>query len=262
VFEAHFKTESFGCLNREFSLASRARNQAERQQRQRPVQRRWLPVRQWTVQREGYAMGRFTSIAFTPAVKAVQEQMSSRKGYSRFDSTGEQPDALGPDEEAFIAERDSFYMATVSESGWPYVQHRGGPRGFVRVLDKHTLGFADYRGNRQYVSVGNLSKDDRVALIFVDYPAGVRLKVFAHASVVTETDSPEVLAKLSVPDYRARIERGFVLKVEGFDWNCPQHITPRFTEDEVRTIVAPLQTKLAALERENAELRGLKGAGL
>src|SRR5450631_1564633 len=113
-------------------------------------------------------MGRFARIAFTPAVKAVQEHMGSRKGYGRFDSAGDEPDALGEDEEAFLGECDSFYMASVGASGWPYVQHRGGPKGFVRVLDEQTLGFADYRGNRQYISVGNLSKDDRVALIFVD----------------------------------------------------------------------------------------------
>jgi uncharacterized protein len=204
-------------------------------------------------------MGRFARIAFTPAVKAVQEHMGSRKGYGRFDSAGDEPDALGKDEEAFLGECDSFYMASVGASGWPYVQHRGGPKGFVRVLDEQTLGFADYRGNRQYISVGNLSKDDRVALIFMDYPGRARLKVFAHASVVTEADSPETLAKLAVPGYEARIERGFRLKVEGFDWNCPQHISPRFTEDKVRASVAPLLARIAALEKENGELRAPSG---
>jgi uncharacterized protein len=204
-------------------------------------------------------MGRFSSIAFTPAVKAVQEKMGSRKLYARVEAGRETPDALGPDEEAFLAERDSFYMASLGENGWPYIQHRGGPKGFVRVLDAHTLGFADYRGNRQYISVGNLSKDDRVALIFVDYPNRARLKLFAHASVVTEAEAPDTLAKLAVPGYEAHIEAGVLLKVEGFDWNCPQHITPRFTEDEVRESMAPLLARLEALEKENAELRARAG---
>jgi predicted pyridoxine 5'-phosphate oxidase superfamily flavin-nucleotide-binding protein len=200
-------------------------------------------------------MGRFAEIAFTPSVKAAQEQKGSRRLYARLESPGNERDALGKDEYAFLSERDSFYMASVGENGWPYVQHRGGPKGFVRVLDKQTLGFADYRGNRQYISVGNLSKDDRVALIFMDYPARTRLKIFAHASVVTAAGSPETLAKLIVPGYQAHIEGGFLLKVEGFDWNCPQHITPRFTEAEVRASVAPLLTKIEELEKENSELR-------
>jgi predicted pyridoxine 5'-phosphate oxidase superfamily flavin-nucleotide-binding protein len=200
-------------------------------------------------------VGRFAKIAFTPAVKDAQERMGTRRAYSRIEAAGDAPDVLGEDEATFLAERDSFYMASVSESGWPYIQHRGGPKGFVRVLDEHTLGFADYRGNRQYISVGNVSKDDRVALIFVDYPNRARLKVLAHAFLLTKEDAPETLAKLVVPGYDARVERGFMLKVEGFDWNCPQHITQRFTEDEVRATVAPLLARLEALEKENAELR-------
>jgi predicted pyridoxine 5'-phosphate oxidase superfamily flavin-nucleotide-binding protein len=206
-------------------------------------------------------MGRFAEIAFTAAVKAVQEQMGSRKAYSRIARSGEMADALGEDESAFIAQRDSFYIASVSETGWPYVQHRGGPKGFVRVLDEHTLGFAYYRGNRQYVSIGNISKNDRVALIFVDYPHRARLKILAHASVVTEADSPETLRKLIVPSYQAHVERGLVLKVDGFDWNCPQHITPRFTEEEVQEAASPLLARIEALEHENGELRRLLRRG-
>ena len=200
-------------------------------------------------------MGRFGQIAFTPSVKAVQERMGSRKAYARFESGEAGPDVLGGTEAAFLAERDSFYMASVGESGWPYLQHRGGPKGFVRVLDPHTLGFADYRGNRQYISVGNVARDDRVALIFVDYPNRARLKIFAHASLVTAAGAPGVLARLAIPGYDARVERGFVLKVQGFDWNCSQHITPRFTENEVRTSVAPLLVKIEELETENCKLR-------
>lgn len=171
-------------------------------------------------------MSRFAKVAFTPSVQAVQERMGSRRAYARIDAP-ESPDALGEPEAEFIAERDSFYMASVGETGWPYIQHRGGPRGFVRVLDAHTLGFADYRGNKQYVSVGNVARNDRVALIFVDYHARARLKVLAHASIVTADGAPATMARLVDPTYGARVERGFVLRVEAFDWNCPQHITPR-----------------------------------
>ena len=160
---------------------------------------------------------RYTQIAFTPAVKAIQEQQGSRKSYARLEQDEPRaPDALGEDEAEFIAARDSFYMATVSETGWPYLQHRGGPVGFVRVLDEHTLAFPDFRGNRQYISRGNLEGDDRVALIFMDYPNRRRLKLLGHGSVT------EVAG-----------ERMFTIRVEGFDWNCPQHITPRYTVAEL-----------------------------
>lgn len=201
-------------------------------------------------------MGRFASIAFTPRVKAEQERMGSRRAYARSDGVGA-PDALGEDEAAFLAERDSFYMASLGETGWPYIQHRGGPKGFVKMIDPHTIGFADYRGNKQYISLGNVAGDDRVALIFVDYPNRARLKVLARASVITAASAPEVFAALAAgtSEDGARIERAFVLRVEGFDWNCPQHITPRFTEDEVRESVAPLVAKLEAAEADNRKLR-------
>jgi predicted pyridoxine 5'-phosphate oxidase superfamily flavin-nucleotide-binding protein len=200
-------------------------------------------------------MGRFANIAFTPRVKAEQQRQGSRRAYAHSDEPVA-PDALGEDEGAFLAARDSFYMASVGETGWPYIQHRGGPKGFVKVIDPHTIGFADYRGNRQYVSVGNVGGDDRVALIFVDYPNRARLKVLAHASVVSAASAPAVIAALTAGDGGgARVERAFVLRVEGFDWNCPQHITPRFTEDEVREGVAPLLAKLEAAEAELRQLR-------
>ncbi|MCC7000482.1 MAG: pyridoxamine 5'-phosphate oxidase family protein [Deltaproteobacteria bacterium] len=183
-------------------------------------------------------MGRFHELAFTPAVQALQTKLGSRRAYQRVqDDSGasDGPDRLGPDERAFIATRDSFYLASVGAGGWPYVQHRGGPPGFLRVLDEHTLGFADFRGNRQYISVGNLAGDDRVALIMVDYPHQVRLKLLAHARV---TEDPALLGRLAVPGYDARVERGVILAVEGLDWNCPQHITPRYTLDEARAILA------------------------
>jgi predicted pyridoxine 5'-phosphate oxidase superfamily flavin-nucleotide-binding protein len=200
-------------------------------------------------------MGRFGELAFTPGVKALQTEMGSRRAYARLEGQGHTPDAFGEDEAGFLAERDSFYMASVSETGWPYVQHRGGPKGFVKVLDPHTLAFADLRGNRQYISVGNAAQDDRVALIFVDYPQRARLKVLAHARLVTKRDDPELFARVAGDDPEGRAERVFVLRVEGFDWNCPQYITPRFTEEQFDEMLQPVKARLAALEAENRELR-------
>jgi predicted pyridoxine 5'-phosphate oxidase superfamily flavin-nucleotide-binding protein len=200
-------------------------------------------------------MGRFAAIAFTPAVKAMQARMGSRAAYARMGEGAEGRDKIGDDEREFLAARDSFYIATVGEGGWPYIQHRGGPKGIVQVLGPQTIGFPDFRGNRQYISVGNIATDDRVALIFVDYPSKSRLKILARARVITAQDDAQTLAKLAPPDYRASIERGFVLDVEGFDWNCPQHIVPRYTEEEIAEATRPLRARLFALEVENAALR-------
>ena len=200
-------------------------------------------------------MGRFGELAFTPGVKALQTEMGSRRAYARVEGPGQMPDALGEDEAGFLAERDSFYMASVSETGWPYVQHRGGPKGFVKVLDPQTLAFADLRGNRQYISVGNATSDDRVALIFVDYPQRARLKVLAHAQLVTKRDDPALFARVAGDGLEGRAERVFVLRVEGFDWNCPQYITPRFTEEQLDEMLEPVNARLAALEAENRDLR-------
>jgi predicted pyridoxine 5'-phosphate oxidase superfamily flavin-nucleotide-binding protein len=200
---------------------------------------------------------RFAELAFTPKVKAFQEGLGSRRGYARIESGEASHAALGPREAAFIALRDSFYMASVSETGWPYVQHRGGPPGFLRVLDDRTLGFADFKGNRQYVSVGNLSGDDRVSLFFMDYPNRTRLKLLGRAQRV-ELDQAELIAKLVLPGYPAQLERGFLIRVEAFDWNCPQHITPRFTAAEVEAETAPLRQRIAELEARRA---GRPGAG-
>jgi predicted pyridoxine 5'-phosphate oxidase superfamily flavin-nucleotide-binding protein len=146
-------------------------------------------------------------------------------------------DVLGEREAAFIGDRDSFYMATVSETDWPYVQHRGGPNGFVRIIDEHTIGFSDFTGNRQYVTVGNLKLDDRVSLFFMDYPNRRRLKLLGRVRVIDPTEQ-ELLVTLAVENYRARVERGIVIHVDAFDWNCPQHITPRYTESEIDKIKA------------------------
>ena len=196
----------------------------------------------------------FLDIASTDSVRAVQARMGSDRVWRNFE--GDRAfDAVTPDVAAFITERDSFYMASVSESGWPYVQHRGGPAGFLKVIDERTLAFADYRGNRQYISVGNLSADERVSLILMDLAALARLKIYAHAETVALDADPELTTKVVDADYRARPERIVVLHLETFDWNCPAHITPRFTQAEISDVVRPLQDRISALEHENAELR-------
>lgn len=194
-------------------------------------------------------MGRkYAGIAFTNTVKQVQTALGSRSSYAKVETRGEAGDRLGENEAAFIAARDSFYMATVSETGWPYMQHRGGPAGFVRVLDEATLGFADFRGNRQYVSVGNLLGDDRVSLFFMDYANRARLKIFGRVRLVGEGGPSDLLARLRVPGHAVPVERGFVIGVEAFDWNCPQHITPRYTLSQVEQATAALRGRVAELE--------------
>ena len=190
---------------------------------------------------------KFAEIAFTPNVKKAQELNGSRKSYARMEGGEAHHDVIGPNEAGFISERDSFYMATVSETGWPYIQHRGGPPGFIRVLDATTIGFADFRGNRQYVSVGNLENDDRVALILMDYPNRARLKILGRARLIG-LDDPDTLQRLSLPDYRTVVESAVIIRVEAFDWNCSQHITPRFTLAEIDGATAPLRQRIAELE--------------
>jgi predicted pyridoxine 5'-phosphate oxidase superfamily flavin-nucleotide-binding protein len=198
----------------------------------------------------------FLDIAVTPSVRAAQAGMGSDglwtdfKGHREFDR-------FTDNERAFIADRDSFYMATVSETGWPYIQHRGGPRGFLKLFDDRTLAFADYRGNRQYISLGNLAADDRVCLFLMDYKRRARLKIYARVETVAVDADPDLTALVTVSDYRAKIERIFRLRLEAFDWNCPQHITPRFSEAEIVEGVRPLRERIAELEAENAELRAM-----
>lgn len=182
---------------------------------------------------------KFAEIAFTQTVREIQAANGSRGGYARMDEGPDYNNLLSEREAAFINTRDSFYMASVSETGWPYVQHRGGPAGFMKVLDARTIGFADYSGNRQYVSTGNFQNDDRVSLFFMDYPNRTRLKMLGRVRIIGQDDL-EALAQLEDDHYRARIERGFIITIEAFDWNCPQHITPRFTEAEVDALIAPL----------------------
>lgn len=200
----------------------------------------------------------FLDIAMTPSVLAVQEKMGASKNWQNFRGNREF-DAFTDDEAAFIQDRDSFYMATVSETGWPYVQHRGGPRGFLKVIDEHTLAFADYRGNRQYISTGNVKANDRACLFLVDYPRRARLKIYMRIDVLGPDDDPELTEAVTDASYGAKIERIYRLRLEAFDWNCPQHITPRFTEAQVNAAMAPARERLAKLEAENRMLREIVG---
>lgn len=194
---------------------------------------------------------RFFKLVFTPAVKAAQEDMGSRQAYARHDELGEVADELGENEANFIAARDSFYIASVTETGWPYLQHRGGPKGFVKVLGSRRLGLADFRGNRQYVSIGNVSVDDRVALFFMDYPQRRRLKLLGRMRTLDLQQAPELTAALVDADYGAKVERGLMIEVEAFDWNCSQHITPRYTGEDLEPVVAELKSRIAELEQRS-----------
>ncbi|MGH1463709.1 MAG: 2Fe-2S iron-sulfur cluster-binding protein [Neptuniibacter sp.] len=182
---------------------------------------------------------KYAQIVFTDIVRQVQSELNSRAGYASMDQGEDYNHLLSEYEAEFIRERDSFYMASVSETGWPYVQHRGGPKGFMKVLDESTLGFSDYSGNRQYVSTGNFRVNDRVALFFMDYPNSRRLKMMGRIQLVAEDDW-DTQALLESENYRAEVERSFIIKIEAFDWNCPQHITPRFTETELEQLIAPV----------------------
>jgi len=196
----------------------------------------------------------FLDIAATPSVKAAQEANGSRGMFEDFE--GDRAfDRLGPAEAAYITERDSFYMASVSETGWPYVQHRGGPPGFLRVLDETTLAFADFRGNRQYISLGNIAANGRVALILMDYPHRARMKLYGRIEAHDLAGDPQLASMLALDGYRAKVERGFVLHLEAFDWNCAQHITPRYTQGQIDAALVPFRAQMAALEAENQALR-------
>lgn len=181
---------------------------------------------------------RYRELAFTPGVRAAQARHGSADVYPETDAGDGTPDELTPTEMTFIALRDSFYFATVSASGWPYLQHRGGPPGFVKILGPRTLGIADYRGNQQYVTLGNLADNDRASLFFMDYMNRYRLKVLARARVVDLTGDPALREELSDAAYEGPLERGVLFEVEAYDWNCPKYIIPRFTEAELRKLTA------------------------
>ncbi len=191
---------------------------------------------------------RFAEIMFTDSVKAVQDHYHTRTHNERLAQQGGTNTALTQQEVEFIEARDGFYMATVTQTGWPYVQFRGGPRGFIKALDENTLGYADFRGNLQYISMGNLSGNDRVALFFMDYRNRVRLKLLGHVCVEDAALNPELATTLEVPGYRGQVERAVRISVAAFDWNCPRHITPKFAEDEVARVIEPMRVRIAELE--------------
>ena len=186
---------------------------------------------------------RYRDLAFTPAVREAQETNGSAEHYASMAPAEVKPDELGPNETGFITARDSFYMATISETGWPYVQHRGGPAGFVKVLSASRIAIADYRGNRQYMSVGHLARNNRASLFFMDYANRRRLKVMAYARVVERAEDAALIDSLKDEGYRAVAERALVFDIEAFDWNCPQHITQRFTEAELHAIMAAAEER-------------------
>jgi uncharacterized protein len=193
---------------------------------------------------------RFAEIAFTQHVREEQSRNGSRRQYERLERLGPDNDRLGPDEKSFIESRDGMYLATVSETGWPYVQFRGGPRSFLRVLDEQTLGFADFRGNRQYITLGNLRTNDRVALFLMDYPSRTRLKILGRAEITEIAADMPLLERLAVPGYRATVERAVLIHLVGFDWNCQQHITPRWSQDELTEAMEPVSGELRNWRRK------------
>ena len=199
----------------------------------------------------------FLEVAVTPSVRAAQAAMGVDQ--IRLGSENRPSDTLTENEISFIAARDSFYIASVSETGWPYVQHRGGKAGFLKVVDQRTLAFADYRGNRQYISTGNLAANDRACLFLMDYVQRARLKIYVHVERVPLDADPELTELVSDLTYKGRAEAIFRLRLEAYDWNCPQHITPRYTEQQVERAVAPLRERLQQLEAENASLRAQLG---
>lgn len=181
----------------------------------------------------------FAKTMFSEPARQLQERYGSRAQYERMANLGIAEQELGLGEAEFIAARDSFYIATVTPDGWPYVQHRGGPSGFLRVIDEHTLAFADYSGNKQYITAGNLSVNDRCTLFLMDYPNRTRFKIIGHAKLVEAGADPVLEARVKLAGQRGRIERIFVIKVVGFDWNCSQHITPRYTREEMMELASP-----------------------
>lgn len=196
----------------------------------------------------------YASLAFTTAVQQMQEKLGSRATYARVEKST-YADGLTEREKDFISQRNSFYMATISENGFPYIQHRGGPKGFLKVLDAKRLGIIDFKGNSQYISVGNIATHDNVSLIMVDYPARARLKIFAKAKIAELNDDQELYAHLDLDGYKFKPERIMTFDVEAYDWNCPQHITPGYTVEEINEAFAPQNEYISQLEAELKELK-------
>ena len=196
-----------------------------------------------------------SDVAFTPAVKSVQERLGSRSSYAGMETRGGWQSRITPDLRDFIAQRDAFYLGTATADGQPYIQYRGGPQGFLKVLDEQTLGFADFRGNRQYISMGNLSENNKAFVFLMDYPNRRRIKIWGWAEVVE--DDQDLVQRLVDPDYEAIPERAFLIHVEAWDVNCPQHITPRFTARELAPKIQTLVDRIAELEKENKKFRSI-----
>lgn len=197
----------------------------------------------------------FGSLVFTPVVKRLQEIYGSRHQYERMNASGKSRDHFTKYEIDFLSKRDSFYWATIGSTSWPYVQHRGGPKGFLKVIDSQTLALADFRGNRQFISTGNLLTDNRVAMILVDYPQQARLKILGRVEVLDGEKMAPWIERVTMPNYKAVIERVFLIHMEAYDWNCSQHITPRYTAEEIRVAVRDVEERLRSVEAENEELR-------
>jgi len=194
-----------------------------------------------------------SDIAFTPAVKAEQESRGSRAGYAKMAEKRDWRDTVSDDLKAFIAERDSFYLATSNKDGQPYIQHRGGPKGFLHALDERTLAFSDYSGNRQYITLGNLVENDRAYIFMMDYANRRRVKIWGRAEFIE--DDADLLERLTPEGYKARPERVIIFTIAAWEVNCPQHITPRYDEETVRQVMEKLTIRVAALEEENARLK-------
>ena len=198
----------------------------------------------------------FAEIAFTPTVQSIQKTFGSDQLHSSLLTNKAEPRNRITEREAeFIAKRDGFYQSTVSESGWPYVQFRGGPAGFIHILDEQRIAYADFSGNRQYLSVGNLTSNDRIAIIMMDYPNRRRLKLWGRVRIITTDEDPDFVARLLVDDYPAQPERAIVITVEAYDWNCPQHIPQRLTLDELDQYLAPIRAEIERLTAENKALK-------
>jgi uncharacterized protein len=198
----------------------------------------------------------FAELAFTDAIKAMQEKMGSRSSYARMERDS-YVDGLTENEIEFINQRDSFYMASIGENNFPYIQHRGGPKGFLKVLDEKRIGFIDFKGNMQYITVGNLATNNNIALIMVDYPSKTRLKILAKAEIVELKDDPALYKALDLNEYKFRPERMMILHIEAYDWNCPQHIIPRYTVEDIEEAFATERNRITALESEIKELKKL-----
>ena len=195
----------------------------------------------------------FMELAFSETVKAEQALHGSRSSYQRMEDKNADQSKLSMREANFIRQRDGFYLSTVGESGWPYVQFRGGPRGFLKVIDESTLAFADFRGNMQYISSGNMKDNQKAAMILLDYPTRTRVKIWAETEIIAPDDDPELLEKLVDPSYSATVERIIVFHIKAFDWNCPQHITPKFTFEEMKAMVKENPELIKALMADNTD---------